>query len=230
MLALLGGGAHAELARVHERHCLPLPEGVPWEVAGGFVEAYATAHDALFAQAGLALGERLLVTGAAGGVGTAAVQLGREAGARVTASVRNDELRPRVAALGAEACAPGEEEGPFDVVLELVGGEGIRDRIDLLATGGRLVVIGTGAGSTAEVDFGRIMRSRARISGSTLRARSLEEKALVLRRLERHVLPLLAAGRLTVPVEATYPLEEAPAAYERFAAGAKLGKIVLLSS
>lgn len=227
VMALVGGGAHAGLALVPERHLLAVPDGVDWTAAGGFVEVFATAHDALFTQAGLALGERLLVNGGAGGVGVAAVQLAREAGATVVATVRNEALRPRVAALGAEAVAPGEAEGPFDVILELVGGESLAADVSLLAVGGRLVVIGTGAGPRAQVDFGQVMRRRARLLGSTLRARSPEEKALVLRLLERHALPLLAAGRVEVPVEASYPLADAPAAYARFAAGGKLGKIVL---
>lgn len=227
VMALVAGGAHAELAAVEERHLLPLPDGIDWPAAGGFVEVFATAHDALFTQAGLVAGERVLVNGGAGGVGVAAVQLAREAGASVVATVRNEQLRPRVAELGAEAVAPGEATGPFDVILELVGGENLARNVELLALDGRVVVIGTGAGRTAEIDFGQVMRRRARLQGSTLRARSLDEKALVVAALERQVLPLLAAGRIAVPVEATFPLEQAPAAYERFAAGGKLGKLVL---
>jgi NADPH2:quinone reductase len=229
VLALVGGGAQAELAAVPSRLLLPLPAGVGWAEGGGFVEAFATAHDALFTQAQLALGERVLVTGAAGGVGSAAVQLAREAGATVVATVRNAALRPEVEALGAEVHAPGEAEGPFDVILELVGGEGLAAAPGLLATSGRLVVIGTGAGAQARLDFRILMAKRARIMASTLRARPLEERAMVVRRLERHVLPLLAAGRVRVPVQATFPLDEVEAAYERFAAGGKLGKIVLLA-
>jgi len=118
---------------------------------------------------------------------------------------------------------------PFDVVLELVGGEGLARDIELLATGGRLLVIGTSAGARAELDLLGLMRRRARIHGSTLRSRLPEEKALVMRRLEHHVLPLLADGRVSVPVEDTIPLAEAQAGYDRFAAGGKFGKLVLVS-
>ena len=220
--ALLGGGGHAELAVVHERLAVPVPAGIGWPEAGGFTEAFATAHDALFTQAGLQPGERLLVNGAAGGVGVAAVQLGLAAGARVTAGVRHSGERLR--ALGAGTTV----EGVYDVILELVGGEFLRRDFELLATGGRLAVIGLGAGGKVEVDFGRLMPLRPRIHTSTMRARPLEEKALVMQRLERHVLPLLATGRVTVPVERTYPLEEADAAYDAFAAGGKFGKLVLV--
>ena len=178
----------------HERLALPVPEALGWPEAGGFVEVYATAHDALFTQGGLAPGERLLVNGAAGGVGLAAVQLGVSAGARVTANARHSH--ERLHELGADT----EVEGPYDVILELVGGELLQRDLDLLGTGGRLVVIGvSGGGARVEVDFGTLMRIRGRIHASTLRARPLEEKGLVMRRLERHVLPLLAAGRVTVP-------------------------------
>jgi NADPH2:quinone reductase len=229
VMALVGGGGQAELAVVHERHLLPVPESLSWPEAGGFVEVFATAHDALFTQAGLACGERLLVQGGAGGVGIAAVQLGAAAGAEVAATVRADELREAVAGFGARVLAPGEEEsaGPFDVVLELVGGPNLAADLEVLATGGRILVIGVSAGASAELQLLRLMGKRARIHGSTLRARSLEEKALVCRALEKHVLPLLSEGRVRVPVEAAYPLAEAAAAYERFAAGRKLGKIVL---
>jgi NADPH:quinone reductase len=230
VMALVGGGGQAELAAVHERIAMPVPDELDWVQAGGFVEVFATAHDAIFTQAGLGSGERLLVQGAAGGVGLAAVQLAREAGASVTATVRAEPLREAVAEFGAEVRAPGELDGcrPFDVVLELVGGAAnlVAD-VASLAIGGRLAVIGLGAGGTAELDFRQLMVRRARLMASTLRARPLEEKALVVRRLERHVLPLLEAGRVTVPVEEAFPLATAQAAYDRFEAGGKLGKIVL---
>jgi len=228
-MAVVGGGGQAELAVVHERAALPVPEALDWVSAGGTPETFTTAHDALFTQAGLGMGERLLIHGAAGGVGTAAVQLGRAAGARVTATVRDAQLRERVAALGAEAIAPEgfAEHGPFDVVLELVGATNLADDLGALATGGRIAVIGVGAGAVTEINLLALMGKRARIHGSTLRARSLEDKAAAARALERHVLPLLADGTVGVPVAATFPLAEVHEAYERFAAGGKLGKVVL---
>jgi NADPH:quinone reductase-like Zn-dependent oxidoreductase len=134
-----------------------------------------------------------------------------------------------VAALGAEVLAPEgfAEHGPFDVILELVGAPNLEDNVGALATGGRITVIGIGAGAKGELNLGALMAKRGRIYGSTLRARPLEEKALAARTLERSVLPLLEAGAVEVPIAATYPLEEAEAAYDRFAAGGKLGKVVL---
>jgi NADPH2:quinone reductase len=222
VMALLGGGAHSDLVTVNAQHVLPVPDGVEWEPAGGFMEVYATAHDALFTQAELRPGERLLVNGAAGGVGTAAVQLGVAAGAEVTGTARSNA--ERVAALGART----EPDGEYDVILELVGGENLTKDVERLAPRGRLVVIGTSAGRTAEIDFGLVMHKRARIHGSTLRSRSAEEKAQVVARVGEEVLPLFAAGRLTVPVHATFPLEQARAAYAAFAARGKFGKLVLL--
>jgi NADPH2:quinone reductase len=229
VMAVVGGGGQAELAVLHERAAMPVPESVDWTAAGGLAEVFVTAHDAIFGQAGLRSGERLLVHGGAGGVGTAAVQLGRAAGARVTATVRNAELRPEVAALGADAIDPEgfDEHGPFDVVLELVGAPNIGGNLNALATGGRIVVIGVGAGFKAEVNLLAVMGKRATIGGSTLRARPLEQKALAMRRVEAEVLPLFESGALTVPVAASFPLADAEAAYERFTAGGKLGKVVL---
>lgn len=230
VMAIVGGGGQAELAVVHERQLMRVPDALDWPAAGGFPEVFTTAHDALFSQARLGAGERLLVHGAAGGVGTAAIQLGRAAGARVTATVRNAELRPQVAELGAEAIAPEgfERHGPFDVILELVGAPNLAANVDALATGGRIVVIGIGAGAKGELNLAKLMARRGSLHASTLRARPLEEKALTARALERHVLPLVERGALRVPIAATYPLADAAQAYERFAAGGKLGKIVLL--
>src|SRR5580704_755881 len=229
VMAIVGGGAQAELATVHERQLMPVPESLDWPAAGGLPEVFVTAHDALLIQAELRSGEHLLVHGGAGGVGTAAIQLARAVGARVTASVRDEQLRREVAALGAQAiaCEGFVERGPFDVILELVGAPNMPDNLQALATGGRITVIGVSAGVKAEVNLLALMGKRARIHGSTLRARPLEQKALAARRLEHEVLPLFDAGALRVPVAATFPLEQAAAAYERFAAGGKLGKVVL---
>ncbi len=229
VMAVVGGGAQAELAVVHERQLMPVPDALDWVAAGGLPEVFTTAHDAVFAQAGLRAGERLLVHGGAGGVGTAAIQLGRSAGARVTATVRSEERRAQVAELGAEAIAPDRfaEHGPFDVILELVGAPNLGENLQALATGGRIAVIGVSAGAKAELNLLALMGKRARIYGSTLRARPLEEKALTARLLEHEVLPLFDTGALRVPIAETFPLAEAAAAYERFAAGGKLGKIVL---
>jgi len=229
VMAILGGGGQAELAVLHERAAMPVPEALDWSRAGGASEVFTTAHDALFTQAGLRPGERLLVHGAAGGVGTAAVQLGRMAGARVTASVRREELRAGVQALGATAIDPEgfADSGPFDVVLELVGAPNLPDNLKALATGGRIVVIGVGAGFKAEVNLLAMMGKRATLRASTLRARPLEEKALAMRRVETEVLPGFDSGALDVPVAATFPLDQAEAAYDRFTEGGKLGKVVL---
>lgn len=231
VMAIVGGGAQAELCVVHERMLMAVPDGLDWPQAGGFPEVFITAHDAVFTQAGLVAGERLLVHGAAGGVGTAAVQLGRAAGARVTATVRNSAHREAVAALGAVVISPEGfgGRGPFDVVLELVGAINLAENLESLQTGGRIAVIGTGAGATGEINLGLLMMKRARIHGSTLRARPLELKAIAIRAVERSVLPALAAGEIAVPIAETFPLHRVADAYERFRAGGKLGKIVLTS-
>jgi NADPH:quinone reductase-like Zn-dependent oxidoreductase len=146
--------------------------------------------------------------------------------------VRREELREQVAALGATAagCEDFTGRGPFDVILELVGGPNMPENLQALATDGRIAVIGVSAGAKTELNLLALMAKRARIHGSTLRARPLEEKALTARRLEHEVLPLFERGRLRVPIAAEFPLDRAAEAYERFAAGGKLGKIVLLLS
>jgi NADPH2:quinone reductase len=229
VMAVVGGGGQAELAVVHERVLMPVPAGLSWPQAGGVPEVFTTAYDAVFTQAGLRPGEHLLVHGGAGGVGTAAIQLARAAGARATATVRNEQLRDQVAELGATVIAPEGfgEHGPFDVILELVGAPNLQENVNALAIGGRIAVIGIGGGAKGDLNLGALMGKRGRIHGSTLRARPLEEKAMCARELERSVLPLLESGAIAVPIAATYPIEEADRAYERFEAGGKLGKIVL---
>ena len=229
VMASVGGGGRAELATVHERQLMPVPEGLDWAAAGGLPEVFTTAHDAIFTQAELRSGESLLVHGGAGGVGTAAIQLALAAGARVTATIRNDALRGQVGELGARAVAVEgfAELGPFDVILELVGAPNLAENMQALASGGRIAIIGVGGGAKAELNLLALMGKRARIHGSTLRARPLEEKAIASRRVERHVLPLIESGAVRVPIAETFALQDARDAYDRFAAGGKLGKIVL---
>ncbi len=232
VMAVVGGGAQSTHLVVSSRVLIRVPDSVSWPAAGGFPEAATTAHDALFTQCELGMGERVLIHGAAGGVGSMAVQLAHAAGAHVTATVRDSARHDEVRALGADVVvepAGFEALGPFDVVLELVGGPNMEGNFAALATGGRIVVIGVGAGLSANVSLLTLMAKRAVLRGSTLRARPLEQKADAARRVERHVVPLLADGRVKVPVLETFPLDEAAAAYERFAAGGKLGKIVLVN-
>lgn len=229
VMAVVGGGGQAELAVIHEREAMAIPETLDWPEAGGLPEVFTTAHDAVFTQARLTIGERLCVHGAAGGVGTAAVQLGRAAGARVVATVRTSDVRGRVAAFGATVIDPSEtaDHGPYDVILELVGAPNMAANLTSLATGGRIAVIGVGGGPKAEVDLRVLMGARGRIHGSTLRARPLEDKAATARAMEAHVLPLFAQGTVHVPIHATFDLGRAAEAYDHFAAGSKFGKVVL---
>jgi NADPH:quinone reductase len=229
VMSLVSGGGQAELAVVHERTAMPVPEELDWTAAGGVPEVFTTAHDALFTQARLTVGERLLVHGAAGGVGMAAVQLGVMAGARVTATVRNEHARERIAVLGVRAIGPQgfSGYGPFDVILELVGAINLDENLDALAIGGRIATIGVGAGAKAEINLQKLMIKRGRIHGSTLRSRPIEEKAIAARLVEKMVLPGFASGDLSLPVCATFPLERAADAYERFKAGGKFGKVIL---
>ncbi len=229
VMAVVGGGCQAEYAVVDASLAMAVPSRLNWEQAGALPEVFTTAYDALFAQCGLQMGDRLLVHGAAGGVGMAAVQLGVACGAKVTATVRRSDHRPAIAALGANVIAPADfgQAGPFDVILELVGAQNLAANLDAIAVGGRIMVIGVGAGAKSEIDLRKLMARRVRLSGSTLRARPLSLRSLAARQVEHHVLPLVEAGMVKIPVFASYPLEDAATAYADFAAGGKLGKLVL---
>ena len=234
VMGIVGGGAQAQWVVVHERLAMPVPDSLSWEEAGCLPEAFSTAYDALFTQAQLQPGERLLVNGGAGGVGTAAIQLARLVSATVVATVRHDDMVDRVAGLGAIGVLTdagtdnAREHGPFDVVLELVGAVNLTSSLKSLARNGRVCFIGVGAGPKTEFNALHLMNKRATIMGSTLRAETLENKSLLARRMEQHVLPHFGPAALTVPVAESFPLGRAPQAYQRFADGAKFGKIVLL--
>jgi NADPH:quinone reductase len=223
-------GGFAEYAIMDSATISSAPEALDDATAAAFYITYQTGWFGLHRRARLQRGEALLVHAAAGGVGSAAVQLGATAGARVTATVRNAGARDTVRELGADEVIGPEDfgqHGPFDVILELVGGPNLAEDVAALAIGGRIAVIGVGAGASAQLDLRTLMQRRGRISASTLRARPLEEKATLAREMEKHVLPLVAAGRIRVPVAAEFGLDDAPAAYEFFSAGGKVGKVVL---
>jgi NADPH:quinone reductase-like Zn-dependent oxidoreductase len=234
VMALVGGGGHAERITVPADLLLPVPDGLSWEEAAGFPEALSTAWDALVTQAGVRAGDRVLVTGAAGGVGTAMVQVAAASGAHPVASVRRPELHDRVRALvpdgRVDVVTPVEEaeHAPYDVVVELVGGEDCLQRVARLRTRGTILVVGVQAGTTAPLRMFDLMLARARLIGTTIRGRSPAEKALLAATVRTSVVPLLAQGRLRVPVDATFPLDRYADAYARLAGPGKFGKVVLL--
>ncbi|ATY13043.1 zinc-binding alcohol dehydrogenase [Amycolatopsis sp. AA4] len=231
VMAVVGGGAHAERIAVPASLLLPIPDSVDDVHAAGFPEAFSTAWDGLVDPAGVRPGERVLVTGAAGGVGTAMVQVAALAGADVVASVRRPETHAAVQALAPEATVvtpeQEEENGPYDIVVELVGGKDCLRRVRWLNPYGRILVIGVGAGEETTLRLFDLMRVRGRVLGSTIRARSTVEKAALANRVRKGLLAALATGRLTVPVDSVYPLEQAAEAYVRLGTPGKLGKIVL---
>jgi NADPH:quinone reductase-like Zn-dependent oxidoreductase len=229
VMAVVSGGGQAELCVVDESLAVPVAAVHDLSAMGGVPEVVSTAHDALFTQAGLQMGERVCVHGAAGGVGTAAIQLATAAGARVTATVRNQAVRSQVAAFGVEVIDPADfvDAGLFDVILELVGAPNWPGNIQALAVEGRISVIGVGAGSKVEINLVHLMGKRAKVYASTLRARPLAQRAIVARRIERHVLPLLDSGKIRIPIADSFSLGEVEEAYKRFKAGGKFGKVVL---
>jgi NADPH2:quinone reductase len=233
VFGLVGGGGLADRVAVHERHVVAVPERLDDLEAAAVPEAFLTAHDAMVSQGGLDSGELLLVNGANGGVGTAAVQIGVLVGARVVASARSDEGRTRLSELGAVAVAPDDVEervragGGADVILELVGGPNLALDLAVLATKGRLLVVGSGAGDAVELSLRALTSRRGRIIGTVLRARPLEEKAAAVQAFGRHLLPALADGRLRGIVDRVFPAEDVAAAFEHMTQPGKFGKVLL---
>ncbi len=228
--AIVGGGGQATAALVPAAHLLAVPEGADLRAAGAFAEAFVTAHDALVSQAGLRRGERLVVTGAAGGVGTAAVQIGAMLGAHPIAVTRSRAHHDALRALGAAETILADELAdiaPVDVVLELVGAATAATSLGRLGLHGRLVVIGVGGGSRIEVDLLAVMQKRLHVTGSTLRSRSHDEKAEAVRAAATDLGGPWSRGELQVPVADGFPLAEAARAYEAFCQPGRFGHIVV---
>jgi NADPH:quinone reductase len=230
---LVGGGGLAERVIAHERELAAVPDALDDAAAAAAPEAFLTAFDAVCLQAGLVSGETLLVNGASGGVGTAAVQIGAFLGARVVASVRTPELRPRVAELGATALPAGEAFahvralGGADVVLELVGAVHMSENVSALARGGRVIVVGARPGDETTIVLRDLMSRRGHLIGTTLRTRPLEEKAHLVQQFGRRIVPALADGRMRPIVDRAFPLSEAVDALDYVRAPGKFGKVLL---
>jgi len=228
--AVVGGGAQATHCLVPSEHLLFLPDDVTWEEAGGFPEAFTTAYDALVSQGNLHDGQRALISGAAGGVGVAGVQIAHALGAHVTAVTRTTEFHDALHALGADDTTTLEEVDsiePVDVVLELVGAAHLERAQRVLNPFARVVIIGVGAGSRVEMDLLGIMRTRSTFTGSTLRSRSREEKARVARLVGDALIPRWTIGELKVPLARVFDLRSGADAYDYFAQPGKFGKVVL---
>lgn len=224
VFGLVGGGGLSDTVAVHERHVARIPDNLTDREAAAVPEAFITAHDAVFTRASLAMGETLLVNGASGGVGTAAVQLGVATGARVLANSRSHS--DALVDLGAEPCPLSEARG-VDVVLELVGAANLQASLEALAVRGRIIVVGTGAGADAEISLRALMGRRASLMGTVLRARHMEEKAAAVQVFARSVVPQIASGRVRPVIDRVFPVAEAAAAFDHLAAPGKLGKVLL---
>jgi NADPH:quinone reductase-like Zn-dependent oxidoreductase len=228
--AIVGGGAQATHCVVPAEHLLFVPSHVAFTEAGGFPEAFITAYDALVSQADLKAGERVLISGAAGGVGVAAVQIARVLGAEVVAVTRTAEHHDELRALGASEAVTLEQVPALngvDVLLELVGAAHLNLAWGVLNPYARVVVIGVGAGSRVEVDLLKLMQRRTVITGSTMRSRTMKQKSEVVRLVGDTLVPRWRVHEFVVPVASVFSLDEATEAYEYFAQPGKFGKVIL---
>ncbi len=234
--ALLPGGGYAEYAAADAGSCLPVPEGIPVEHAAGLPETFFTVWANVFDDAGLSPGETLLVHGATSGIGATAITLAKAMGAKVIATAGSEAKRDVAKTLGADAVYcyredPWEEEiaaaGGADVVLDMAGGDFVPRNLACLNPHGRHVSIAFLRGADAPVNIFTVMRKRLRLSGSTMKARTLKEKAEIAQRLKENVWPLLESGAVVPVIDRTFPLAEAGAAHRHMEDGAHVGKILL---
>jgi putative PIG3 family NAD(P)H quinone oxidoreductase len=227
-----GGVAHAS-------HALPAPDGLTAAQVAAIPETFFTVWHNVFERGRLTAGETLLVHGGSSGIGTTAIQLAKAFGARVIVTAGSKEKCEACRRLSADAAINYKSEDfvtatkaatggkGADVILDMVGGEYIERNYEAAAVEGRVVQIAFQAGPKATVDFRRIMLKRLTHTGSTLRARAVGDKAAIARAVEKHVLPLVAEGKVRPVIDSTFPLAQAAAAHQRMEASARIGKIVL---
>lgn len=241
VFGITGGGAQAEYVIAPESALAEVPGNLSWTDAAAVPEAFITAHDALWTQGRLQIGERVLIHAAGSGVGLAATQLAHAAGATVYGTSRTSEKLARATPFGLDEAIVVDDEGQsFDaairertgeagvnLVLDLVGSAYLDANLKSLALRGRLILVGTMAGARAALDFGMVMRKRLVIVGTVLRSRSGEEKARATRLFSAHVLPLLAKGAVRPVVDQVYSLNDVRDAYRRLESNETFGKVVL---
>ena len=242
VFGITAGGAQAEYVVVPESHLAEIPERLSFEEAAAVPEVFITAHDAMLTQGQLRTGERVLIHAIGSGVGTAAAQLARAAGAgAVYGTARTAEKVERAREFGmdegvvvsndprafAEAVRAWTKGAGVNVLLDLVGASYLDANLDALAPYGRMLLVGTLGGASASLDFRRVMGKRLRITGTVLRARSTEEKAAAVRRFAAEVVPLLERGLVRPVLDSTYNLQEVDAAYARLESNETFGKVVL---
>jgi putative PIG3 family NAD(P)H quinone oxidoreductase len=241
VMAITAGEAQAERCVVHERMLMRIPDELTFEEAGAIPEAGITAHDALFTLGGLRPGWPVLVHAVGSGVGTAALQIAKAAGATVIGTSRTADKLEKAKALGLDhGILVGKEEPRFadevkkltgrrgcPVILDFVGGPYLAENLAALAPGGRIVVIGTMGGAKPVVDLGLLMRARGSVVGTVLRPRPIEEKIAATQAFVRDVLPLVAQGKVKPVVDAALPADQARAAHERMEKNDSFGKLVL---
>jgi NADPH:quinone reductase-like Zn-dependent oxidoreductase len=239
VMGIVGGGGHAEYVVVHEREAIRIPQNCTVEEAAAIPEAFLTSYDALFRQLDLKVGERVLIHAVGSGVGTAALQLARAAGAVTLGTSRTPEKLKRAGELGlevgidtaredlAEAVNQATYGSGVHAVMDLVGGKLLEASLRVLALRGRAIVVGTTAGSKAEIDLGLLLRRRLHLFGTVLRSRPLEEKIALAREFSNSVLPLLSSGRIQPVVDSTFSFADIRKAHERMESNATFGKIVL---
>jgi putative PIG3 family NAD(P)H quinone oxidoreductase len=239
VMGIAGGGSMATHLVVHAREAMRVPAGMPLTEAAAIPEVFLTAYDALFSQAQLAPGQVALVHAIGSGVGTAALQLGRLAGAEVFGTSRSEDKLKRCRALGLEhglvvakaefAAALTQASGgrAADVILDTIGAAYFAENIKALATSGRLVLVGMLGGATAECPLGLLLAKRASVIGTVLRSRPLEEKALLTQTFARDMLGKFASGALKPVIDTVMPMTEIRAAHQRMESNDTFGKIIL---
>lgn len=237
--ALLPGGGYAEYVTTHQDHALPIPAGLSMVQAAALPETFFTVWTNVFERGGLKAGETFLVHGGTSGIGTTAIQLANAMGARVFTTAGSDEKCAKCLELGAELAINYNEEDyveavknatdgrGVDLILDMVGGAYIARNIYALAMDGRLAMIAFLSGPKAEINFAQIMTKRITVTGSTLRPRSIQDKAVIAESLREHVWPLIEAGRIAPVMDSIFPLENAADAHRRIESSGHMGKIVL---
>ncbi|MBX3554094.1 MAG: NAD(P)H-quinone oxidoreductase [Pseudolabrys sp.] len=239
VMALVVGGGYAEYCLAYENHALPIPPGLSMVEAAAIPETFFTVWHNVFERGGLKPGETLLVHGGTSGIGTVAIQLAKQFGARVITTAGSAEKCDAARKLGADvainyktedfvAATKAATDGKgVEVILDMVGGDYIERNYEAAGVEGRIVQIAFQGSPKATVDFRRIMLKRLHHTGSTLRSRSVADKGAIARAIEQQVLPLIAAGKVKPIMDSTFPLREAAAAHARMESSAHIGKIVL---